>query len=113
MSRFFRCDGCGGEMQTPGAYGRRSGQLTGDDVPSVEFDWCRLCTRAAFRGVRSEAEARRRKLGQGEMLPGVATVPQDATQVLQGPAANVKSWLPRRGGSRDLEETRVTGELPR
>jgi hypothetical protein len=90
--------------------------MLGDEVPPVEFDWCGLCARAAFRGVRVEAERRRRTIPMGEMVPGAAAVPSDATRVLQGPAARVSEWLPRRsprGSHRELEETRVVGETPR
>lgn len=113
MSMFFRCDGCGGEVARPGVSARRAEQMIGDELPPVEFHWCGLCSRAAFRAVQAEAERRRRQIPAGEMVPGVAAVPQDRTRVMQGPAAHVANWLPRRSHrDRELEDTRIVGEHP-
>lgn len=115
MSSQIRCDGCGGWPDQSAAQGRRRRDLTGDFVPPLEFDWCRLCARIAFEAVAAAAVQRRSRREAEQRRPSPSG-PVEATTVLDRPAlpagngvGALLGWLPR---GRDQHDRDVTAILP-
>lgn len=108
MTSYIRCDGCGADIRTASVDATRCEDMLGDDVPPAVFHWCRLCSRAAFRGVLMDVARRRR----GPLPEPKLVRTLDQTREMPGGVDQVQGWM-RRRHSAELEETRVVGEGPR